>query len=445
MKKWFKSKEEELDSKSLSLPLALELEHPPQLFSYVITGSFLFLIGFIGWSFLTSVLEVTHATGQIQPTASVQTIQHLEGGYIDQLLVREGDRVEKGQPLVRLRSTATQSDRDRLQVRAASLRMSIANLDALSKNQDQPIYGDDLTNYPKLIKNSFSFFTSEKARMEREEAKLSSQVARRRAELATAKAEKRSAAKRLEIAKEQHKILQGLRRQEYASRRSVLEAAAALEEARSRFFALDGRIAAAKEQISEAEIQLEEQRAASKAQYAKERQKSQVELSELDQILTKEQDRVQSLDLIAPTSGLVQELAFKTIGAVVRSGEVIARIVPDDRNIIAEVRVQPKDIGHIRQGADAKVTVSTFDPFVFGTLEGEVKTISATSFEDERGEPYFKIQIALDDNNLLREGDNYPVLPGMVVTADILTGEKSLARYLLKPVFRSLDQAFTER
>jgi HlyD family secretion protein/adhesin transport system membrane fusion protein len=445
MKKWFKSKDEELDPKALSLPLALELEHPPQLFAYVISGCFAFLIGFIAWSFLTSVLEVTHATGQIQPSASVQTVQHLEGGYIDQLLVREGDRVAKGQPLVRLRSTATQSDRDRLAVRAASLRMTIANLDALSRQMAQPVYGDDLTNYPKLVKSSYSFFTSEQARMGREEAKLASQVARRKAELETAKAEKKSAAKRMEIAAEQHKILQGLLRQQYASRRSVLEAEASLEEARSRYFALDGRIAAATEQISEAEIQLEEQRAASKAKYAKESQQSQAELSELDKILAKQQDRVQSLDIIAPTSGLVQELAINTVGAVVRGVEVIARIVPDDRNIVAEVRVPPKDIGHIRQGADAKVTVSTFDPYVFGTLEGEVKTISATSFEDERGDPYFKIQIALDANNLMREGASYPVLPGMVVTADILTGEKSLARYLLKPVFRSLDQAFTER
>lgn len=443
--KFFGSKKTELDAKTLTLPLALEAEQPPQLFAYVVSGCFVFLIGFIVWAFLTSVLEVTHASGQIQPSGSVQMVQHLEGGYIEKILAREGDRVEAGQPLVRLRSTATESERDQLAVRAAGLRMSISNLDALIAQNPRPDYGRDLGLYPALAKSQQAVFASEKTRLNREEAKYASQLSRRQAEFQAAISEKNSIAKRLEIAREQHGILQGLLKQQYASRRSVLEAEAAMEEARSRLFALDGRIAATREQVTEAEIMLEEQRAAMTSALAKERAKNAGELAELEQILTKQQDRVESLDLVSPTSGIVQELATKTEGAVVRAGEVIATVVPDDRNIVADVRVQPKDIGHIRNGADAKVTVSTFDPFVFGTLEGKVETISATSFEDERGDPYFKVQIRMQENELSRNGDRYPVLPGMVVTADILTGEKSLARYLLKPVYRSMDQAFSER
>ena len=441
----FKSKQTELDAKTLTLPLALEAEQPPQLFAYVVTGCFVFLIAFIVWAFVTSVLEVTHASGQIQPSGSVQLVQHLEGGYIEKILVKEGDRVEQGQPLVRLRSTATESERDQLAVRAANLRMSLANLDALMQVADAPDYGRDLGLYPAIAKSQREVFASEATRINREEAKFASQLARREAEYQAALSEQKSVAKRLEIAREQHKILEGLLRQQYASRRSVLEAEAAMEEARSRHYSLDGRVAALREQVTEAAIQLEEQRAAIRSNLAKERAKNAGELAELGKILTKQQDRVESLDLVAPTAGIVQELAIKTEGAVVRSGEVIARVVPDDRNIVAEVRVQPKDIGHIHTGADAKVTVSTFDPYVFGTLEGQVETISATSFEDEQGDPYFKVQIKMASNELSRKGNQYPVLPGMVVTADILTGEKSLARYLLKPVYRSMDQAFSER
>ncbi len=443
--KLFSSKRDRLDAKTLTLPLALESEQPPQLFSYVVTGCMVFLVGFVIWAFVTNILEVTHATGQVQPSGSVQTVQHLEGGYIDKILVREGDRVIKGQPLVRLRSTATESERDQLAIRAANLAMSVANLDALTSKQERPDYGHNIGLYPALAQSQKAVFASEKTRINREEAKFASQLARRQAEYQAAVSEKKSIAKRLEIAKEQYKILQNLLTQQYASRRSVLEAEAAMEEARSRSFALDGRIAAAREQVSEAKIQLEEQQAAIQSTLAKERAKSASELAELNKILTKQQDRVESLDLVSPADGFVQELAFKTVGAVVRSGEVVAQIVPNNRDIVAEVRVQPKDIGHVRTGADAKVTVSTFDPYVFGTLEGKVETISATSFEDKQGEPYFKVQIKMGENELTREGSAYPVLPGMVVTADILTGEKSLARYLLKPVYRSMDQAFSER
>ena len=443
--KAFQSTRTDLDAKTLTLPLALESEQPPQLFAYVVMGTFVFLLAFILWAFVTSVLEVTHASGQIQPTSSVQLVQHLEGGYIQKILVREGDRVEAGQPLVRLRSTATESDRDQFAIRSANLQLTIARLDALIDGRPTPNFGNLARRYPAIAKAQMAVFDNEKTRIDREMAKFASQLARREAEYQAALAEKKSVAKRLEIAKEQYGILENLLRQQYASRRSLLEAEAALEEAKARFYAIDGRIATSREQASEARIQLQEQRATIKSDLSKERAKSASELAELGKILDKQQDRVQSLDLVAPTNGIVQELAIKSEGAVIRAGEVIARVVPDDRNIIAEVRVQPKDIGHIKAGADAKVTISTFDPYVFGSLEGKVRTISATSFKDERDNPYFKVQIELNENALSRNGQSYPVMPGMVVTADILTGKKSLARYLLKPVYRSIDQAFSER
>ena len=205
--KWFKPKQKDLDAKTLTLPLALETEQPPQLFAHVVMGSFVFLLAFIIWSFLTSVLEVTHASGQVQPSGSVQLVQHLEGGYIEKILVNEGDRVKAGQPLVRLRSTATESDRDQLAIRAASLRMSIASLDALMQDASRPDFGRDHGLHPDLAKSQLAVFGSEQKRIDREKAKFASQVARRKAEFDAARSEEKSVTKRLEIAKEQYQIL----------------------------------------------------------------------------------------------------------------------------------------------------------------------------------------------------------------------------------------------
>ena len=127
-----------------------------------------------------------------------------------------------------------------------------------------------------------------------------------------------------------------------------------------------------------------------------------------------------------------------------RPGQEIATIVPNGRNLLAEVRVKPKDIGHIQVGAEAKITVSTYDAFTFGNLTGRVQSISPTSF-DQAGAAHFKVIVSLDDDALHYNGMAYPVQAGMEVTADVLTGEKSLAEYLLKPVFRSVNQAFSER
>ena len=442
MKKLFSN---EIDAKTLTLPLALEREHPSQLFTLAIIATFGFIALSIVWVIVTTVSEVTHASGQLQPSGSVQNIQHLEGGYIDKIFVREGQRVTAGQELVRLRPVATQADRDQLQTRIAGLSMAIMALDALSQEKNHLDLDDWALSYPELASSRLHFFRSESTRISRERVKLQSQLDRRLAELTALQLEKRSSLKRESIALEQLSILQGLLKQKYASRRTVLDAESVYEEARSRQVVLTGRIAAAKEAVIESQSSLQEQLAATRSAFAKEKASKASEYQELKSALNKQKDRVASLRLIAPSDGIIQELAFKAVGSVVKGGDIVAKIVPNRQDIIAEVRVNPKDIGHVQVGAIAKVTVSTFDPYVYGTLDGIVETISASTFLDERGEPYYKVNIDLGNSQLIRDGQKQILQSGMIVLADIVTGEKSLARYLLKPVYRSLDQAFSER
>jgi len=441
---WLSQKNPELDVKTLTLPLALEKEHPPQLYSFVVVGSLAFLIFFVVWASVTSILEVTHASGEIQPAGQVKTVQHLHGGYVDELFVTSGQKVVKGQSLLSLRPTATKSDRDQIEIRMAALRMSLAALDAQTKGLATPNFGADAQDYPELAKAEFEAFGFEKARIKREQAKLASQLARRGLEYNAAISEKKSVETRFSISQERYDSLVTLGEQGFAPRKDVLAAEADLEDARARQFALEAKIASAAELSSEANFLLEEQRAAIQSKLAKQISTGAAELAGLEQKFSKFQELVDGLVLTSPIDGYVHELAYNNAGAVVRPGEIIATIVPSERNLIAEVKVKPKDIGHITVGADAKVSVSTFDPFAFGTLTGKVQSISASTFNED-GSPYFKVHVALNEQVLVNNGISYPIQTGMGVTADILTGEKSLTRYLLKPVFRSVDQAFSER
>ena len=441
---WLDQSPTELDAKTLTLPLALEKEHPPQLYSFVVGGCFAFLAAFVIWASITSISEVTHAKGQIQPVDKVKYVQHLSGGKIEEIFVKVGDKVEAGQVLLRLSPTATQSDRDQLEIRLAALSMSLASIDAQRRGLSTPSFGEMGEKFPAIARTQMDAFMFERSRLMQEQAKLASQLARRELEHQAAIAELKSVEKRLAITQERFEGIETLAKKGFAPRKDLLAAESDLEDAKARLLTLKARIASAAETVAEAQLQLDEQIASIQSQLAKQHATGLSDYKGMETDMLKYQELVDNLEVTSPIDGVVHQLAHNNAGAVARSGEIIASIVPDDRNLLADVKVRPKDIGHIEVGADAKIAVSTYDPFVFGHLEGKVKSISPTTF-DENGQHFFKVQIELAQNTLESKGIRYPVNAGMEVTADVMTGEKSLARYLLKPVFRSVDQAFSER
>ncbi|NJN06137.1 MAG: HlyD family efflux transporter periplasmic adaptor subunit, partial [Rhodobacteraceae bacterium] len=151
------------------------------------------------------------------------------------------------------------------------------------------------------------------------------------------------------------------------------------------------------------------------------------------------------MEIAAPVRGIVKGLQTKTIGGVVRPGETLMELVPLGDSLVAEVKIAPSDIGHIAIGQPAKVKVSTYDSARFGGIDGTLKHISASTFQEDRGEAFYKGVIELSRDHVGNDPSANPILPGMVVDADIVTGNRSLFRYLLKPVYRGLDNAFHER
>ena len=148
----------------------------------------------------------------------------------------------------------------------------------------------------------------------------------------------------------------------------------------------------------------------------------------------------------APIAGVVNNVLVNGRGDVVRPGGVVAEITPTGAELMAEVRVDPKDIGHISVGLETDVSVTTFDPNRYGKIEGRVAHVSADTFTDERtGDAYYVAYIALAQQEIGTGVRARELTPGMQVRAEIVTQSRTLMQYILKPVSRSLDQAFTER
>jgi adhesin transport system membrane fusion protein len=288
-----------------------------------------------------------------------------------------------------------------------------------------------------------------------EKATLAAKVAQKRGDIATLTSGLESASAQVEVQRELVEMQDSLKSLGTGSRKSWLEAKSAFQRSDGDRLNLQGKLDTAKEALIEAESSLWEADAKAQQKLSEERVKAATDLAETEQQLVKLADRSDRLLVRAPSDGIVQELAPKSIGEVVRPGDLVARIVPTERELVAEVHIDPKDSGHIRADADAEIRLLTYDSTIFGPVRGKVEYLSATTFSppptqqnppgQNSAEPYYKATIRLLQDHVRSGTTNYPIMPGMVLQAHIQTGSKSIIRYLFKPVFNSLDVAFTER
>ncbi len=170
------------------------------------------------------------------------------------------------------------------------------------------------------------------------------------------------------------------------------------------------------------------------------------ELATLRQNLKASQDQLNRTVLASPMHGVVTKLAVTTIGGVVRPGEEIMQIIPVDEDLFVEARIRPEDIANIRPGQEATIKLSAYDYTIYGTLKGRVDVISADTFKDERRpeqEPHYKVQVRVDMSSLTDRQARMEIRPGMMATAELHTGEKTVLQYLLKPLYKSRE-AFHE-
>jgi membrane fusion protein, adhesin transport system len=440
-------------ARRLTRPLVLEDGRPPRLLVATLLTASGFVIAAIVWGYMTQIREVTVAQGQIVPRGQVQTVQHLEGGIVAEIFVHEGMTVAAEQSLIRLRPEAAISERNQFEARLANLKLQLIRIEAQSRNEI-PDFGNLAKEFPDLAVQQEKLYVSSVIQRRQERATLEAKAAQKRSEIPTLNANLESVRAQVEVQQELVSLQDSLQRAGLGARKSWLEAKYVLQRAEGDISNLEGKLVTAREAVVEAETSLAEADAKAIQKLSEERVKAASDLAETEQQLVKLADRFERLLIRAPSNGIVQELIPKSIGEVVRAGDPVARIVPTARELVAEVRIDPKDSGHIHAGADAEIRLLTFDSAIFGSVRGEVEFVSATTFNPPPGqaapgqnssEPYYKATVRLLQDHVSSGATSYPIAPGMVLQAHIQTGSKSIVRYMFKPVFNSLDVAFTER
>jgi adhesin transport system membrane fusion protein len=443
-----------LIARRLTQPLALEDGRPPRILRSTLYTISAFVLASVVWAALAQVQELTIAQGQVIPRGQVEAVHHLEGGIVAEIYVHEGMRVTAQQPLVRLRPESAVSERSQFESRRAALKLQLLRLEAQS-HDETPNFGSLAAEFPDLAAEQEKLNVSAVTQLRQEHATLSARAAQKRSDIAMLTSDLQTARSQYGVQLELLSIQDSLQRSGSGSRKNWLEAKSLLQRAEGEALNFENKLATARGALAEAESSLSEAEAKAQQKLSEERVKAGSDLAETEQQLIKFFDRFDRLVIRAPSDGIVQELAPKSPGEVIRPGDLVARIVPTDRELIAEVRIDPKDAGHIREGADADIRFATYDSSIFGQVQGKVEYLSATTFSPPPGqptppgqssaEPYYKATIQLSQDHVSSGAITYPITPGMVLQAHIKTGSKSIIRYMFKPVFNSLEVAFSER
>lgn len=378
----------------------VELTRSKTIVLVVCTGFFMFLV----WAWVAKLAEVSTGQGRVVPTTREQVIQSLEGGILAKLLVRQDDIVQAGQTLALLDPTLAESNVDETTAKHRAALAKVARLTA--EVSGAPLtFPDELDNYPQLLASETRLYHTRQDSLAQSLGWLQEALSQLRSELKISESlVSAGAVSTVEILRLRQKLADlELRRSDIQSQYMVT----------------------AREELSKANAEVEA----------------------LSAVIKGRKDSLERLRLRSPVRGVVKNIEVTTVGGVVPPNGRLMEIIPLDDQLLIEARMSPRDIAFIHAGQKATVKITAYDYAIYGSLAGEVSSISPDTIQDEvkRDEHYYRVFVRTATNALIaKAGRKLPIVPGMVATVDVHTGSKTVLDYLLKPMNRARE-ALRER
>ena len=424
---------------------AAVLEENPKQFRWVILFWILSISLFLLWASFSPIDEIVRGEGKVVPSGENQMIQHLEGGILEDILVKEGDTVKADQVLLKVNNLKSTSTYESMGYKAAQLRAKMVRLKAEVTNTEFAPSASDLKEIPAEILQERNLFNSNKERLDAQLSGLNEQYIQKKNEKLETQGHITEQKKALSYIKEEVRISAPLVKDGIKSKVDFLKLQrelSSLEERCNGMIASMPRLEAA---ISEIENKRQEVRSefATKAQI--DLNDAQTEFNRITAESASFADQVVRTTLKSPINGVVQKVYVNTIGGVIKPGDNLIEIVPTEDGLLAEVRVKPSDIAFLYPGQDAIVKVTAYDFAIYGSLKGKVVTISPDSMTDKRDNTYYIVRVQTDKKYFGTEAKPLNITPGMTLNVDIITGKKTVLQYILKPILKAKQYMFTER
>jgi adhesin transport system membrane fusion protein len=396
----------------------------------------------IVWAAFAPLDEVARGEGKVIPSSQLQIIQSFDGGVVQEVLVREGQVVEKGDLLLRIDPTRFISTFRENRAEYLSLQARAARLQALTSNTALVFADDLLADAPDIVNHERSLYESNRKELDEQLSIARSQLDQRSEELNEVRAKLTQVTRALELSTQELNVTKPLLASGAISEVEILRLEGDVSNARGereQALSQESRLVLA---VQESEGKLRETELLASNKWRNELSEVLSKIASLSETSTGLADKIKYAEIRSPVRGTVQRVFTNTVGGVVQPGHEVVEMVPLDDQLLIEAKVSPKDIAFLHPGQEAIVKFTAYDFVVYGGLKGKVEHISPDTITDEKERTFYIVRVRTE-----RAGfdPSLPIMPGMMTQVDILTGKKTVLAYLLKPVLRAQQNAMTER
>jgi adhesin transport system membrane fusion protein len=443
--RYFKGSESLQDQPLPEVNKAL-IEDAPRVIRLTIWAIIAFFLFLVGWAYFSSIDEVTRGDGKAIPSSKLQKIQNLEGGIVAELYVKEGQIVEAGAPLIRLDDTRFVSNAGETEALRLSMLLRVERLSAQVDDRPLNIPDDVLKAAPSQAASERSLYDSRRQQLKDEVGGLQEQLVQRQQELREFSSKQGQYRNQLSLQRQEINMSEPLVAQGAVSPVEVLRLKRAEMETRGQLDATTLAIPRAESAIKEVQRKIDETRGKFRSEALTQLNEARTELNKAASTGKALEDRVSRTLVTSPVRGIVKQLLVNTVGGVIQPGSDMVEIVPLDDTLLVEAKIRPQDIAFLHPGQEAVVKFTAYDYTIYGGLKAKLERIGADTITDEdKKTTYYMITLRTDRSHLGTDEKPLIIIPGMVASVDIITGQKSILSYLLKPILRARAEALHER
>lgn len=404
-----------------------------------------FFLLFFVWATFASLEETTRGEGKVVPSKEIQKLSSLEGGIIDQMMVKEGDEVKEGQIVARLRDVGASADYGSNEARMMGLKAGIARLQAEVEGRMPEFPADVMEKLPQAVAEEMAAYRANQEKINGQTVIYQQQKSQRSQELSELQIKSSDINGQIAIIRDRKNMVEPLVARGSAPKMELLEFEQQIREKQTELNSVNAAMPRARSAIAEAEARIRDVESSARAAAQTELSAKTSEMTAIEKGLVGLEDKKDRTEIKSPVNGYVKDVKVYTVGGVVQPGQDFIEIVPKDDQLLVEARIKPMDIAFLYPDQPAMVKISAYDFSIYGGLKGKVVGISPDAVTDEKGESFYTVRVMTQENALKRKGEVLPIIPGMVATVDILTGEKTVMEYILKPFVKTIDASMNER
>ncbi len=402
------------------------------------------IVFFVVWASVSKIEELTRGQGQVVPTQEIQFVQSLEGGILQELLVGQGDRVTKGQVLMRLSDVVSSSEERGAEAKSDSLKLKKARLEAESEGKEFVVPEDLMQKIPDIARSELDLYRSRQQELKNAVSILEDKIAKVESDRDETQAQVNRLSSSRGSLQQELSITRDMVAQKAVSKLEQIRLEREVNDVSGQINASQERIGGLKSELSAAQKQKADQGDRFRSQALTELSEVKTQIAQLNESLKSIGDRVSRAELRAPVEGIVNNIAVRTIGGVIEPAQRLVEIVPVDDQLKVVARVLPSDVAFLKVDQNVKVKISAYDSQRYGSLDGKLVRVGASSVSDKDGNVFFEIEVRTAKNYLGTPENPLPITPGMVATTEVITGKRTIMAYLLKPFLHARDRALRE-